>query len=189
MKTKPKRCTFPDCFSCPYKDCCWGTITTTEYTETNERDYWLFEDSTGQKYHKGADSAYRNARQTQYRREHPEKRSKKQYPERRREWYLQNRERILEQRKLSYDKAANTAKCREYRKSHLEERKAYDRAYYQRNRERILSRVKDRYRARKVLRETGLDEVIETVTGSRSDKMKGAKRCFARKTSTLCETA
>lgn len=73
MKTKPKKCCHPNCFDCPYKDCRWQEMTSQDFSESNSRDYELFESATGWKYHKGTDKEYRNLRQMAYRSEHPVK--------------------------------------------------------------------------------------------------------------------
>lgn len=38
MAKKPKKCTYPDCFSCPYFDCIVDGLTMGEYIEAENRD-------------------------------------------------------------------------------------------------------------------------------------------------------
>lgn len=103
---KPKKCCHPDCFNCPYADCIWDELTSSDMSETNNRDYQFYEESTGEKYHKGTDNEYN-----------------KQY-------YLKNKERIKKNRSSSYDTDCNTKKCKKWRKSHMEHKKEYDRKRY-----------------------------------------------------------
>lgn len=35
---RPSRCTYPDCFSCPYDDCMYDEMTVDEYIDANQRD-------------------------------------------------------------------------------------------------------------------------------------------------------
>lgn len=60
---KPKKCCHPDCFNCPYSDCIWDELTSSDMSETNDRDYQFYEESTGEKYHKGTDNEYRAERE------------------------------------------------------------------------------------------------------------------------------
>jgi hypothetical protein len=124
-------------------------MTLLDYSETNDRDYWLYEDSTGDKYHKKADREYQNARSTQYHREHPEHRSKKQYPEYQKKYYQEHRERIIENQRLKYDTAKNTERCRRYREENAEMIKCYQREYYIAHAEEKRRKARERYYARK----------------------------------------
>ena len=60
-------------------------------SETNNRDYQFYEESTGEKYHKGTDNEYRAEREKLYRKEHPAKRDRSEYNK---QYYLKNKERI-----------------------------------------------------------------------------------------------
>lgn len=126
-KKRPPKCCKPDCFNCPYVDCRYDGMDTNDYTETNIRDYQLYEDSTGRKYHKGADKAYRTNRQMAYNREHPKKRDQKEYM---REYYKTHRDEILAREKEKYDSKKNTIKCRKWRKKNPEHKREYDRQRY-----------------------------------------------------------
>ena len=127
MKKKPKNCCHPDCFNCPYVDCRYDGLETSDYTETNKRDYDLYEDSTGRKYHKGTDSKYRNERQQAYHRENPRKRDQSLYLK---QYYLDHRDEILKKKKENYDTKKNTKKCRKWRKKNIEKKREYDRQRY-----------------------------------------------------------
>lgn len=105
---------------------------TSDYTETNERDYELYEDSTGMKYHKGTDKAYMHARQTAYHRENPSERDRSEYM---REYYLAHREEIIERSKSNYDTKKNTIRCRKYRRKKAEKKREYDRQRYLKRKE------------------------------------------------------
>lgn len=107
-------------------------------SETNNRDYQLYEESTGEKYHKGTDSAYRMERDRLYKKEHPVKRDRSDYN---RQYYLRNKNRISEKNSTSYDTDGNTKKCRKWRKSHMEEKKEYDRQRYLRKKAELKTEV------------------------------------------------
>lgn len=132
MRAKPKRCCHPDCFNCPYKDCRYDGMETVDYTETNQRDYDLYEDSTGRKYHKGNDSDYRIARQQAYNRENPKPRDRKEYLK---QYYKDHKQEILEKQKEKYDTAENTRKCRKWRIKNINKRREYDHQRYLRRKE------------------------------------------------------
>lgn len=102
---KPKKCCHPDCFNCPYADCIWDELTSRDMSETNNRDYQFYEESTGEKYHKGTDNEYRAERERLYRKEHPVKRDRSEYNK---QYYLKNKERIKKNRSSSYDTDCNT---------------------------------------------------------------------------------
>lgn len=124
---KPKKCCHPDCFHCPYVDCRWDELTSSDMSETNNRDYQLYEESTGEKYHKGTDNEYRAERERLHRKEHPVKRDRSEYNK---QYYLKNKERIKKKRSSSYDTDCNTKQCKKWRKSHMEYKKEYDRKRY-----------------------------------------------------------
>lgn len=127
MKTKPKNCCYPNCFECPYKDCRWEKMTSQDFSESNNRDYELFEDANGEKYHKGTDNEYRNLRQMAYRLEHPEKRERTDYH---RKYYKEHCEEIKRRKKENYDTRKNTKSCRRWRKKNVEKKREYDRQRY-----------------------------------------------------------
>lgn len=127
MKTKPKKCCHPNCFECPYKDCRWQEMTSQDFSESNSRDYELFESATGGKYHKGTDKEYRNLRQMAYRSEHPVKRERVDYH---RKYYKEHCEEIKRQQKENYDTRKNTKSCRRWRKKNIEKKREYDRQRY-----------------------------------------------------------
>ena len=124
---KPKKCCHPDCFHCPYVDCRWDELTSRDMSETNNRDYQLYKEQTGEKYHKGTDNEYRAERERLYRKEHPVKRDRSEYNK---QYYLKNKERIKKNRSSSYDTVCNTKQCKKWRKSHMEYKKEYDRKRY-----------------------------------------------------------
>lgn len=151
MKTKikkPPKCCHPNCFECPYVDCRYGRLEVEDYTETNNRDYFLYEDSTGIKYCKGTDKEYRNARQTAYQRRNRKYVDRHEYNQK---YYEEHSEEIKERMRSEYNTEENTKKCRKYAKSHKEQRKEYYRQYYLRNREKKLAVAKERYEEKRVL--------------------------------------
>lgn len=99
MKTrvkKPPKCCYPNCFNCPYVDCRYDRLEAEDFTETNNRDYFLYENSTGNKLHQKSDSAYRNARDVAY------QRKKKRYIDRHeynQKYYKEHAEEIKTQKK------------------------------------------------------------------------------------------
>lgn len=131
-KKKPPKCCKPDCFNCPYTDCRYDRLDVKDFSESNQRDYAIFEDSTGRKYHKGPDPEYRRLRQQAYDRENPKKRDQKEYM---REYYQKHREEILENKKKKYNSKENTLKCRKWRKKNLEKKQEYDHQRYLRRKE------------------------------------------------------
>ncbi len=145
MKTKtkkPPKCCHPNCFECPYADCRYDRLETEDFTETNNRDYFLYEDSMGRKLHKETDKEYKNARQTAYKRKNRKYVDKHEYNQR---YYEKHGEEIKERKRSEYDTKKNTIKCRKYARKHQEQRKEYYRQYYLKNREKKLEIAKERY--------------------------------------------
>lgn len=145
MKTKtkkPPKCCYPNCFECPYADCRYDRLEAEDFTETNNRDYFLYEDSTGRKLHKGTDKEYRNARQAAYQRKNRKYVDRHEYNQ---QYYKEHGEEIKERMQSEYDTKKNTVKCRKYTRKHREQRKEYYRQYYLKNREKKLEAAKERY--------------------------------------------
>ena len=109
-------------------------MTAHEFSETNNRDYELYEDSTGRKYHKGTDKEYAIQRQIAYNREHSKKRDRSDYAK---EYYQNHSEEIKEKQRKNYDSKKNTARCKRWRKKNVEKKKAYDHERYLRRKEAI----------------------------------------------------
>lgn len=142
---RPLKCCHPDCEQCPYKDCRWDGLTAADYTETNNRDYFLYRDSTGRKLHKGPDPEYRYQRQLAYRQEH-----RNDIHEYNQKYYAEHGEEIRQRKRDEYDTAENTKKCRWYRKRYLMERQAYEKTYYERNAEKKRKQARENYYRKKV---------------------------------------
>ena len=131
-RVKPPKCCSPDCFNCPYTDCRYDKLDTEDYTESNKRDYELYEESAGRKYHKGTDKDFRIARQIAYDRENPKKRDQSSYFQ---SYYQLHRDEILKKMKENYNTAENTKRCRKWRKKNIEKKREYDRKRYLRRKE------------------------------------------------------
>lgn len=131
-KKKPEKCCKPDCFNCPYSDCRYDRLDYDDFKESNQRDYWVFEDSTGRKYHKGSDPEYRRLMQLAYNRKNQRKRDQKEYQ---RSYYQAHREEILKNQKEKYNSKENTLKCRKWRKKNIEKKREYDHQRYLRRKE------------------------------------------------------
>lgn len=149
MKTrikKPPKCCHPNCFECPYTDCRYDRLEVEDYTESNNRDYFLFEDSRGRKLHKPSDREYRNARQTAY------KRKNRKYVDRHnynKQYYEEYGEEIKAKKREDYDTTENTRKCRKWYKRHKADKKVYDKTRYEANKEQIKARARERYYKKK----------------------------------------
>lgn len=113
-----------------------------DYTESNQRDYELYECETGCRLHKCSDKDYRNGRQNAYNRKNAKPRDRTGYN---REYYQKNKEKIKEKNRERYNKEKNTEKCRKYAKKHSDKLKEYQRNYYQEHKEKKLRQAKDRY--------------------------------------------
>lgn len=133
---KPLNCCKPNCFQCPYPDCLYDGMDTEDFSETNNRDYELYEESTGRKYHKGTDSSYRIERQKAYNRENTVKRDLTEYN---RKYYKEHKEEILLNAKQKYDTRKNTKKCSAWRKKNVEHKREYDRQRYLRRKENAIN--------------------------------------------------
>lgn len=133
-RKKPDKCCKPNCFECPYKDCRYDGIDTVDFSETNNRDYELYEESTGRKYHKGSDMVYRIERQKAYNRENPIKRDLADYNKK---YYQEHKEELLSSAKEKYDTKKNTKKCKAWRKRNIEHKREYDRKRYLRKKEEM----------------------------------------------------
>ncbi len=146
---RPKKCCYPNCTECPYKDCRYDDLTARDYTISNQRDYEHYEDYNGVKLHVASDSIYRNARQSAYNRERNRvANNNKEYLK---EYYKNNREKLCKRAKEKYDTKKNTRHCRKYRKNNKEHMQRYYKEYYERNKQKILERAKKRYEEKKKL--------------------------------------
>lgn len=133
-RKKPDKCCKPNCFECPYKDCRYDGIDTVDFSETNNRDYELYEESTGRKYRKGPDPTYRMERQKAYNRENPVKRDVTEYN---RKYYQTHKESILLSAKSKYSTEKNTSRCRAWRKKNMKHKREYDKQRYLRKKEEM----------------------------------------------------
>ena len=114
---KPKFCTIPDCFSCPYKDCRYSQLTIEEYVEQNRRDREHEERRVrGEYQQRSFDNSGRNEYYRKYYQEHREEMSRSA-----REW----------RRRTHYKDETD--------------RRDYYKKYYQTHREEMLKRAKDRH--------------------------------------------
>lgn len=147
---KPPKCTYPNCFECPYVDCRYDRMEVEDFTESNNRDYEIYKQENGKAYHKGTDSEYRKKRDVAYQRRRGVYVDKHEYNQM---YYKENADRIKEKQKENYDTEKNTRMCRKYRKSHKEERKKYEKEYYEKNKDKIKQRAKERYYEKKLERE------------------------------------
>ena len=143
---KPPKCCHPDCDKCPYVDCRYDRLEVEDYTESNNRDYELYESRTGKKLHKQSDKEYRNKRQTAYQRKNRKYVDRHLYNK---QYYAVHGEEIKQKKKQNYDTEQNTIKCRKYRKKHSAERKDYDKAYYEANKELKKAMARQRYYEKK----------------------------------------
>ena len=143
---RPIKCCQPDCFKCPYVDCRYDRLEVEDYTESNKRDYELYEAYTGNKLHKPSDKDYRNKRNTAYQRRNRRYVNRHEYNQK---YYETHKEEIKRKAKENYDAEQNAIKCRKYRKKHKEEKQAYDKAYYELNKERKKEMARKRYYEKK----------------------------------------
>lgn len=147
---KPAKCVYPNCFECPYADCRYDRLEVEDFSESNNRDYELYEQDTGRKYHKEADLEYRRKREVAYQRRNRKYVDRHEYNQK---YYKENAERIKERMKDNYDTKANTIKCSKYRKKHKEDAKQYYREYYEKNKEKKKEQAKERYYKNKSIQE------------------------------------
>ena len=143
---RPPKCCHPNCFECPYTDCRYDRLEAEDYTETNNRDYFLYEDSTGQKLHKPTDKEYQNKRHTAYQRKNRKYVDRHDYNQK---YYLKHGEEIKAKKRTNYDTKTNTIKCRKYRKKNLEKRKSYERDYYLKHAEEKRQKAREAYYRKK----------------------------------------
>ena len=114
---KPKHCTIPDCFSCPYKDCRYQQMTIEDYIEQNQRDRDHSEHELPEYQQRSFDNSGRKEYFRNYYRKNREHRSRMSKEWRRRTHYKDESDR------------------REYYKK-----------YYQTHRAEMLEKAKMRYR-------------------------------------------
>lgn len=144
---KPKKCTYPDCFSCPYKDCRYDQLEVEDFTESNNRDYFLYEDYTGKKLHQPTDKKYQYARQNAYKRRQNKYHNRHEYNQK---YYAEHSEEIKEKMHLAYDTKKNTKQCRKWREKHMEYEKERQRQYYLKNQEKKKAYARKRYEQSKL---------------------------------------
>lgn len=146
MNQKPKKCCFPHCMECIYVDCRYDRLEVEDYTESNKRDYFLHEDSTGKKLHKKYDKEYQYGRDIAYQRRNRKYVDRHEYNQK---YYAEHGEEIKRKNRDNYDKKKNTIKCRKYRKKHKDDIKEYKRMYYQEHKEEIKRKALERYYQKK----------------------------------------
>ena len=139
---KPKRCCYPDCFNCPYSDCRYDRLEVEDYTESNNRDYLLYEEYTGEKLHHVSDKDYQSKRHTAYQRKKGRKQDKSEYNQK---YYEKNRDKIKQKEKENYNTKKNTARCKKYRKKNIESVKEYQKKYYEIHKEEKKIKARERY--------------------------------------------
>ena len=144
---KPQKCVYPNCQECTYADCRYDFLEPEDYTETNNRDYELFECETGKKYHKGTDIEYKKRRNAAYQRNRRKTEERKLYYK---NYYQKNREKILKRTRENYDKETNAIKCKEYRQKNLKKRKEYEKQYYELHKEEKIRKARERYYRKKL---------------------------------------
>lgn len=152
MKSKTKRppkCCHPNCLECPYSDCIYDRLEEEDYTESNNRDYEMYEAYTGEKLHRPTNKEYQIARQVAHQRKNRKYVDHHEYNQK---YYAENKDKIKQNMKEKYDTKKNTIKCRKYRKKHVEERKAYDKSYYETHKEEIKKKARERYYKKKLER-------------------------------------
>lgn len=141
-KKQPQNCCYPNCFECPYVDCRYDRLEVEDYTESNKRDYALYEQETGHKLHPKQDKEYTNKRHTAYQRRNRKYVDRHEYNQK---YYELHGDEIRKKAKENYDRGINTIKCRKYRKEHLDERKQYEKEYYEKNKEKKKAQARERY--------------------------------------------
>jgi len=125
---KPRLCTFPDCFSCPYGDCHYEQMTIDEYLSSLERD-----------------REYAVKVLKEYKPQSEAMDGRKPYF---RQYYEANRE-AIRARQRAYFKRHPDKRTRD-------DRKAYQADYYKRHRQELNNKAKARYREmREALSATG----------------------------------
>lgn len=149
---KPPKCCHPNCLECPYVDCRYDRLEEEDFTESNNRDYELFEAWNGYKLHKPADKDYQNARNNAHQRKN-RKNVYSRYAEYYKKYYADNCERIKAQKRENYDTKKNTIKCRKYRRKHIEHRTEYEKNYYELHKEEIKRKARERYHKKKLEKE------------------------------------
>lgn len=153
MNRKPSKCCYPNCFNCPYDDCEYDRLETEDYTETNNRDYELYEAETGRKLHKTTDKEYQNKRHTAYQRGNRKYVDRHQYNQ---DYYKKHSEKIRDNFKKNYDTKTNTERCRAYRDKNPTLKKTYDSEYYIKHAEEKKRKAKERYYRKKEELQYGL---------------------------------
>lgn len=127
-------------------------MTTSDFTETNNRDYFLYRDSTGKVLHKGPDPEYRYQRQLAYNRENRKHVDCSEYSKK---YYAEHGEEIRQKQRDNYDTKTNTKRCRKWRKRHRKQRQAYEKAYYERNKEKKKQYAREYYYRKKAANDSG----------------------------------
>lgn len=122
---KPQGCTYPDCFSCPYSDCRYSTMTPADFTEQNRRD---------------AEHRERPVATKEYQQRSEAEDGRKPYY---REYYQRNREHKLI-RNREYRKN-HPAKIREIQEAARGTRNEYYREYYQKHKAKKNAQAMERY--------------------------------------------
>lgn len=152
MKSKPKKCCYPNCFDCPYADCRYDRLEYDDFKETNQRDYEMHKAYTGEFLHREKDSTYRNKASSALQRRKRETGKVKSVTrtEYNKMYYELHREEILEKSKLNYKTKKNTIRCRKWRKKNKEKKSSYDKERYENNKERIKERARQRYHNKKM---------------------------------------
>lgn len=116
MKTKPKKCCYPDCFNCPYVDCRWDCANPSQYAYIHSEAG----KAAQERYNKSEKGKERDKRRAKKRIESGKN------AEMCRAYYARNREKILDAKKCKRNEKLRILK---------EKRREYDRQRYLKRKE------------------------------------------------------
>lgn len=116
MKTKPKKCCYPDCFNCPYVDCRWDCASPSQYAYIHSEAG----KAAQERYNKSEKGKERDKRRQKRRIESGKN------AEMCRKYYARNREKILDAKKCKRNEKLRILK---------EKRREYDRQRYLKRKE------------------------------------------------------
>lgn len=97
---RPPKCCHPNCLECPYSDCIYDRLEEEDYTESNNRDYEMYEAYTGEKLYKPTSKEYQIARQNAHKRKN---RVYVDFHEYNQKYYAENKDKIKQNMKEKYD--------------------------------------------------------------------------------------
>jgi len=156
VEERPKYCTLPDCFNCPYPDCIFEQMTIEDYMAQRELDKEFKERSISPVsqyqrayYLKHRDEILKRNREWRIRTGFKDTKDHSEYQQQYRADHAEEI-RLLKKRHHEEHREMDLERMKQYYADNADRIKAYQKQYYQEHHERILERKREAYRKKRL---------------------------------------